>query len=110
MNEGVAMSIFSKEKKSYNIWLAGLGTYAKSADKSKSIFNDLIEHGRAIESEMKERVHTTHIHTSVAIEDRAHQMVQKFVGIDNERLDRVNNKIDQLNANIETLLVRQQKK
>jgi hypothetical protein len=122
------MSIFkqtaddsSKEKKLvrdamvYNIWLAGLGAYAKSADevnqlsgKSKSLFDELIERGRSVESNTKERVHTARSQTSVAIEERMHQMVQGFIGIDNERLDRVDDKIDQLTANIEALLVRQQ--
>jgi poly(hydroxyalkanoate) granule associated protein phasin len=122
------MSIFkqtadesSKEKKLvrdamvYNIWLAGLGAYAKSADevnqlsgKGKSLFDELIERGRSVESNTKERVHTARSQTSVAIEERMHQMVQGFIGIDNERLDRVDDKIDQLTANIEALLVRQQ--
>ncbi|MGF1759835.1 phasin family protein [Photobacterium sagamiensis] len=99
----------------YNIWLAGLGAYAKSADevnqlsgKGKSLFDELVERGHAVESKTKERVHTARNQTSVAIEERVHQMVQKFIGIDNERLNRVDDKIDQLTANIEALLVRQQ--
>ncbi|MCG7588312.1 phasin family protein [Photobacterium sp. OFAV2-7] len=99
----------------YNIWLAGLGAYAKSADevnqlsdKGKSLFDELIERGRAVESKTKERVHTARSHTSVAIEERVHTMVQKLIGIDNERLDRVDDKIDQLTSNIEALLARQQ--
>jgi polyhydroxyalkanoate synthesis regulator phasin len=101
----------------YNIWLAGLGAYAKSADevnqlsdKGKSLFDELIERGRAVESKTKERVHTARSHTSVAIEERVHNIVQKLIGIDNERLDRVDDKIDQLTANIEALLERQQEK
>ncbi|MGF1724949.1 phasin-related domain-containing protein [Photobacterium nomapromontoriensis] len=99
----------------YNIWLAGLGAYAKSAEevnqlsgKGKSLFDELIERGRAVESKTKERVHTARSQTSVAIEERMHGMVQKLIGIDNERLDRVDDKIDQLTANIEALLERQQ--
>jgi ElaB/YqjD/DUF883 family membrane-anchored ribosome-binding protein len=99
----------------YNIWLAGLGAYAKSAeevnqlsDKGKSLFDELIERGREVESKTKERVHTARSHTSVAIEERVHNMVQKLIGIDNDRLDRVDDKIDQLTANIEALLARQQ--
>ncbi|WP_051902242.1 phasin-related domain-containing protein [Photobacterium sanctipauli] len=98
----------------YNIWLAGLGAYAKSAeevnqlsDKSKSLFDELIERGRAVESKTKEKVHTARSQTSVAIEERMHNMVQKFIGVDNERLDRVDDKIDQLTANIEALVERQ---
>ncbi|WP_064604560.1 phasin-related domain-containing protein [Photobacterium sp. J15] len=99
----------------YNIWLAGLGAYAKSADevnqlsdKGKSLFDELIERGRAVESKTKERVHTARSHTSVAIEERVHNMVQKLIGIDNERLDRVDDKIDHLTASIEALVERQQ--
>ena len=99
----------------YNIWLAGLGAYAKSAeevnqisDKGKSLFDELIERGRAVESKTKERVHTARSQTSVAIEERMHNMVQKFIGLDNERLDRVDDKIDQLTASIEALAERQQ--
>lgn len=99
----------------YNIWLAGLGAYAKSREevnqisgKGKSLFDELIERGRAVESQTKERVHTARSQTSVAIEERMHSMVQKFIGIDNDRLDRVDDKIDQLTASIEALLARQQ--
>lgn len=98
----------------YNIWLAGLGAYAKSteevnqlSDKGKSLFDELIECGRAVESKTKERVHTARSQTSVAIEERVHTMVQKLIGVDNDRLDRVDDKIDQLTANIEALLARQ---
>ncbi len=62
----------------------------------------------AVESKTKERVHTARSHTSVAIEERVHTMVQKLIGVDNERLDRVDDKIDQLTSNIEALLARQQ--
>ncbi|UXI02672.1 phasin family protein [Photobacterium sp. TY1-4] len=99
----------------YNIWLAGLGAYAKSteevnqlSDKGKSLFDELIERGRMVESKTKERVHTARTQTSVAIEERVHTMVQKLIGIDNDRLDRVDDKIDQLTANIEALLARQE--
>lgn len=99
----------------YNIWLAGLGAYAKSREevnqisgKGKSLFDELIERGRAVESQTKERVHTARSQTSVVIEERMHSMVQKFIGIDNDRLDRVDDKIDQLTASIEALLARQQ--
>ncbi|PSW06605.1 phasin-related domain-containing protein [Photobacterium lipolyticum] len=101
----------------HNIWLAGLGAYAKSTDevnqlsgKGKSLFDELVERGRAIESNTKERVHIARSHTSVAIEERVHKMVQKFVGIDNDHLDRVDDKIDQLTENIEALLARKQEK
>jgi len=118
------MSIFKlttedilKEKKLYNIWLAGLGAYAKSGEevnqlsgKSKSLFDELVERGRAVESNVKERVHTEHSHTSVAIEERVHQMIQQFIGIDNERLDSVDDKIDHLAENIEALLISRQEK
>ncbi|KMV30863.1 phasin family protein [Photobacterium swingsii] len=99
----------------YNIWLAGLGAYAKSADevnqissKGKSLFDELIERGREVESTTKERVHTARSQTTVAIEERVHQVVQKLVGLDNERLDQVDDKIDQLTDTIEKLLARQQ--
>lgn len=106
-----------KEKKLYSIWLAGLGAYSKGAEeisqlstKSKSAYTELVDHGRAVESEMKERIHTTRIHTSVVIEERAHQVMQKLVGIDNERIDRIDDKLDQLTLNIEALIERQQVK
>lgn len=101
----------------YNIWLAGLGAYTKSADevnqlsgKGKSLFDELVERGRVVESKTKERVHTVRSHTSVAIEERVHKMMQKFVGIDNDHLDRIDDKIDLLTTNIEALLVHQQEK
>ncbi|OAN17782.1 hypothetical protein A3K86_02360 [Photobacterium jeanii] len=99
----------------YNIWLAGLGAYAKSADevnqlsdKGKSLFDELIERGREVEANTKERVHTARSETTVAIEERVHQVVQKLIGIDNERLDQVDDKIDQLTESIEKLLERRQ--
>lgn len=107
----------AKEKKLHKIWLAGLGAYAKSteevnklSEKNKSLFDELVEQGRVVESNTKERLHTNHSHTSVAIEERVHQMMQKFVGLDNEHIDRVDDKIDQLTANIEVLLARKQEK
>lgn len=106
-----------KEKKLHKIWLAGLGAYEKSteevnklSEKNKSLFDELVERGRAVESNTKEHLHTNHSHTSVAIEERVHQIMQKFVGIDNEHIDRVDDKIDQLTANIELLLARKQEK
>ncbi|MGF1716547.1 phasin-related domain-containing protein [Photobacterium chitinilyticum] len=119
MNITKAASDESREEKKryHSIWLAGLGAYAKSVDeidqlsgKSKNMFNELVEDGRSVESEFKERIHTTRIHTSVSIEERAHQLVQRVVGIDNDRLDRIDDKIDQLTVNIEALLARRQAK
>lgn len=106
-----------KDKKLYKIWLAGLGAYAKSAEevnqlsgKSKSLFDELVERGRGVESNLKERVHTERSHKSVVIEERMHDWVQNVVGVDNERLDRMDDKIDLLAANIEALLVHKQEK
>ncbi|GAB3521773.1 MULTISPECIES: phasin-related domain-containing protein [Photobacterium] len=108
----------AREEKLHNkVWLAGLGVYAKGGDelnqlsgKGKAMYNDLIEQGRGVESELKERIHTTRIHKSVSAEERAHQLVQKMVGMDNERLDSIDDKIDQLTANIEALLERREAK
>lgn len=106
-----------KEEKLHNIWLAGLGAYTKSAgevnqlsDKSKVLFDELVERGRSVESEVKERVHTEHTHTSVEIEERVHHLLQNFVGLDNKRLDHIDDKIDLLTENIETLLANRQEK
>ncbi|MCW8331556.1 phasin family protein [Photobacterium sp. SDRW27] len=106
-----------KDEKLHNIWLAGLGAYAKStgevsqlSDKGKSLFNELVERGRSVESEVKERVHTERTHTSVAIEERVHNLLQSCVGIDNERLDHMDDKIDLLAENIEALLASRQEK
>lgn len=104
-----------KDKKLHNIWLAGLGAYAKSteevsqlSEKSKSLFDELVEKGRAIESNTKERLHTEQSHASVAIEERVQMTIQKFVGLDNERLDNIDDKIDQLTQNIEMLVAKKQ--
>ncbi|ARR49223.1 hypothetical protein ETN89_13450 [Photobacterium damselae subsp. damselae] len=100
----------------HNIWLAGLGAYAKSSeevnqlsDKGKTLFDELIERGKAVESHTKERVHTAKSQTSVVLEERVHKVVQKLIGLDNDRLDQVDDKIDQLTASIEALVAKKEK-
>lgn len=104
-----------RETMMYNIWLAGLGAYAKSTEevneisgRGRSVFEDLLERGRAIEKQQKERVYTTRSKAAVAMEERLHQMVQKVTGVDSYKLNQVDDKLDRLTEQVELLLKQSQ--
>ncbi|MGR5520732.1 phasin family protein [Vibrio sp. PNB22_4_2] len=104
-----------RETMMYNIWLAGLGAYAKSAEevneisgRGRSVFEDLLERGRAIEKQQKERAYTSHSRAAVAMEERLHQMVQKLTGVDSDKLNQVDDKLDRLTEQVELLLKQSQ--
>ncbi|WP_375749613.1 phasin family protein [Vibrio sp. HN007] len=104
-----------RETMMYNIWLAGLGAYAKSAEevngissRGRSLFEDLLERGRAIEKQQKERVYTKRSQATVAMEERLHQMVQKVTGVESFKLNEVDDKLDKLTEQVELLLKQSQ--
>lgn len=104
-----------RETMMYNIWLAGLGAYAKSAEevnqisgRGRSVFEDLLERGRAIEKQQKERAYTSRSQAAVAMEERLHQMVQKVTGVDSYKLNQVDDKLDRLTEQVELLLKQSQ--
>jgi polyhydroxyalkanoate synthesis regulator phasin len=94
----------------YNIWLAGLGAYAKSGDevnqltnKGRSLFEELVERGRVVESQTQEKVHTMKSQTSVALEERIQRTIQRLLGVDAEFLDELDIKLDKLAEQVEGL-------
>ncbi len=104
-----------RETMMYNIWLAGLGAYAKSVEevneisgRGRSVFEDLLERGRAIEKQQKERVYTSRSQAAVAMEERLHQIVQKVTGVDSYKLNQVDDKLDGLTKQVELLLKQSQ--
>ena len=104
-----------RETMMYNILLAGLGAYAKSMEevnemsgRGRSIFEDLLERGRDIEKQQKERIYTTRSQATVAMEERMHQMVQKVTGLDSGKVDQVDDKLDRLTEQVELLIKQSQ--
>lgn len=95
----------------YNIWLAGLGAYAKSGDevsqltsKGRNLFEELIERGREVEAQTQEKVHTMKSHTSVALEERLQRSVQRMLGVDVDFLDDLDVKLDKIAEQVDVLV------
>ncbi len=100
-----------REAMVHNIWLAGLGAYAKSADevgqlkqKGQSLFDELIERGRQVERSTKDQVSDAATQTTEAFEARLHGVVQKLTGLDAARLEVLDSKIEQLSHKVEQLI------
>lgn len=98
----------------HNIWLAGLGAYAKSAEevenlsaRSQSLFDELIARGKSVEESTKAKVSAAASQTGDALEQRVQQLVQKAAGLDPARFDEMNRKLDKLAKQVETLVAHQ---
>jgi len=94
-----------------NIWLAGLGAYAKSAEevttlsaRSESLFEELIARGKEMEKANKEKVADVVSEASHSLEQKINGLVQKAAGLDAEQLTAMDKKIDQLTKQIDKLL------
>ncbi|MBQ1782416.1 MAG: phasin family protein [Gammaproteobacteria bacterium] len=94
-----------------NIWLAGLGAYAKSAEeveqlsaRSQSLFDELIARGKQVEESTRERVAHAAEHGSELVEGRVQRLMQKAAGMDSGKLEQLNDKLDNLSRQVESLL------
>lgn len=97
-----------------NIWLAGLGAYAKGLEevndlsgRSRTLFEELVERGREVQSTTKEKAVESSTQSVGMIEDRIGGLVRKLTGLDANRLENVDEKLDQLAEKVEMLLKQQ---
>ncbi|GAA4897424.1 phasin family protein [Ferrimonas pelagia] len=86
-----------------NIWLAGLGVYGKSLEEAKqleqhstSLFDTLVEEGRAVEAETRNTIDRQVGNANRGVEQRVQALFSRLSGIDPQRIDGLNDKIDQL--------------
>lgn len=94
-----------------NIWLAGLGAYAKSAEevgqlsaRGQSLFDELIARGKKVEESTRERVAHAAEQGSELVEGRVQRLMQKAAGMDGGKLEQLNDKLDNLSRQVESLL------
>lgn len=94
-----------------NIWLAGLGAYAKSAEevgqlsaRGQSLFEELIARGKKVEESTRERVAHAAEQGSELVEGRVQRLMQKAAGMDGGKLEQLNDKLDNLSRQVESLL------
>ena len=95
----------------HNIWLAGLGAYAKSAEevgqlsaRGQSLFDELIARGKKVEESTRERVAHAAEQGSELVEGRVQRLMQKAAGMDGGKLEQLNDKLDNLSRQVESLL------
>ena len=103
-----------KDQITRNIWLAGLGAYDRGYEsatntisKSQTLFDELVERGRKIESETrgmldenKQKISTVRTSASEAIQDKINTAVTNVTNIDPAMLDAIIVKIEQLEVAI----------
>ncbi len=100
----------SGEQVARNIWLAGLGVYSKSLEeaqdlngKTNALFDELVERGRAVESETKQKVAKTTEAARDSVDTRVNDLFHKLSGFDRSKLDEMNAKLDKLAAAVDKL-------
>ncbi|SDJ72528.1 MULTISPECIES: phasin family protein [Ferrimonas] len=98
------------EQLARNIWLAGLGVYSRSVEeakdlegKSSDLFERLVERGREIESNTKQRVEDNLDRANEEVEARVHNLFYRLSGIHPRQIDELNAKVDKLAEAIEKL-------
>ncbi|GAA4897417.1 phasin-related domain-containing protein [Ferrimonas pelagia] len=99
-----------EEAMARKIWLAGLGAYAKGtkelnqlSNKSRSWLDELVERGREMEHQTKNRLKDAQEQTQVAVEQQLNSRMQRITGLDPRQLDELDAKLDQLTAVVEQL-------
>ena len=99
-----------KDQITRNIWLAGLGAYDRGYEsatntisKSQTLFDELVERGRKIESETfsmldgnKQKISTVRTSASAVIQNKINAAVTNVTNIDPATLDAIIVKIEQL--------------
>jgi len=91
---------------------AGFGVYgtiideaSKSSDKATQLFESLVERGAQVEPKLKEQTSAILANkiTLESIEAKAQNITSRFTGVKSQKLDEVEDKIDQLTAIISEL-------
>ncbi|MGF1681243.1 phasin-related domain-containing protein [Photobacterium minamisatsumaniensis] len=93
-----------------NVVLAGLGAYSKGYEQAGMAqhmltkrFNDLVDRGGDVETELTERVHNTKKMVFGRAESQMNQAINTTCGIDRDRMSDFEEKIDRLQAAVEKL-------
>lgn len=93
-----------------NIWLAGLGLYSRSLDeaqqwneKTTQAFDELVERGKEVEVEAKEALSKNAEKATDEVEAGMNDLFYRLSGVDREKLERMDEKIDKLTAAVEKL-------
>ncbi|PKH06309.1 phasin family protein [Moritella sp. Urea-trap-13] len=100
----------AKDQITRNIWLAGLGAYDKGYEsasntvtKSQSIFDELVERGRKLESDttqtifnQKDKLTSVSQSATDTIQGKVHSAVSNLTNIDASTFDNIIDKIEQI--------------
>lgn len=93
-----------------NIWLAGLGLYSRSLDEAQQLnektnqaFEDLVERGKQVETEAKECIGKNTEKATDEVEAGMNDLFYRLSGVDRDKLERMDEKIDKLTAAVEKL-------
>lgn len=100
----------AKDQITRNIWLAGLGAYDKGYEsasntvtKSQSIFDELVERGRKLESDttqtissQKDKLASARQNASDALQGKVQCIVKNITHIDADTFDNIIDKIEQI--------------
>ncbi|QIZ75542.1 phasin family protein [Ferrimonas lipolytica] len=98
------------EQMARNIWLAGLGVYGKTLEegrglegKTTELFDSLVEQGREVESRTRDTIETQVASTNRNVEKRVQDLFTKMSGVDPERIETLNSKVDKLTKMVEKM-------
>ena len=93
-----------------NIWLAGLGLYSRTLEeaqqvneKTTTVFDELVERGKEVEIQTKECIGKKANKVADECEAGTNGLLYRLSGIDREKLDRMDDKIDRLTQAVEKL-------
>ncbi len=105
-------------KYTHQIWLAGLGAFAKAEEEGSKLFENLVDAGRDVESRAREKTETRVEEVKTRVKGRTGETLEKMekafddrltgalsrLGIPNKReVEALNNRIEELTRTIEKL-------
>jgi len=104
--DAVEVTLATKMNFVRQIWLAGLGAYSNSIDglniageKSSMFFEELLHQGEKVDTAFK--LHTTAEHISLhGLEKLIQRTYAKVTGIESDKIDQLNDKLDALLAEL----------
>ena len=105
-------------KYTHQIWLAGLGAFAKAEEEGSKLFDNLVDAGRDVESRAREKTETRVEEVKTRVKGRTGETLEKMekafderltgalsrLGIPNKReVEALNSRIEELTRTIEKL-------
>lgn len=105
-------------KYTHQIWLAGLGAFAKAEEEGSKLFDNLVDAGRDVESKAREKTETRVEEVKTKVKGRTGETLEKMekafddrlsgalsrLGIPNKReVEALNSRIEELTRTIERL-------